>query len=301
MKLQSLRKKSFIGSLVIMALALLVWAVSQFNSYQTSPPSGVVNDGPPALATLLSSNVNNKVIQKWSVTDGSQNITGWLVDLSGQKQIYWSIGDFVIAGGLVDANGINLTEQWATTLGISDAERQPTQQAAQAQRAPIAQQSYSEQDWQALSAAKYIQLGYEQGSADKAIYVFFEPFCGACSSLLTRLRPEIESKKLDVRLVPLAWISSNSVPVIQAMIDGGKDVVWEHEEAKQTKTAYVTAAPTPETKMAIIQNSELMGTLGIQGTPTLFYRDGGEMVKVINNFSAISQAINKVNITASVK
>lgn len=300
MKLQSLSKKSFIAFIVILALALLVWVVSQFSNYKTSLPTGVAKDGPPALATLLSSNANNKVIQKWSVTDGSQNITGWLVDLSGQKQIYWSTGDFVIAGGLVDANGVNLTEQWATTLGISEADRNQPQQAGRAQRAPVAQQTYTEQDWQSLTAAKYIQLGYEQASAEKAIYVFFEPFCSACSSLLARLKPEIESKQLDVRLVPLAWISANSVPAIQAMIDGGKEAVWKHEEAKQTKAAYATATPTPETKMAIIQNSELMGTLGIQGTPTLFYRNGGEMVKVVNNFAAISQAINSLQLSASV-
>ncbi|WP_049793083.1 hypothetical protein [Shewanella baltica] len=279
---------------LIVLLTLIFTFIFQSVFHQNGSAVSVYSGGestPTALTKLLRSNSNNKITQHWSVTDGNAVISGWLVDLAGQKQIYWSVGNFVLAGGLVDQNGVNLTEQWAKTLGVTedDAGTGPVQQ--QAARVPTATQDYTEQDWQSLASATYIQVGVEQSNPDNAIYIFFEPYCGACSGLLERFKPIIDEKGLDVRLIPLAWISSNSVPVIQGMINGGRDAVWAHEAAKISKSPSVTAVPTPETKMAIIQNSELMGTLGVSGTPTVFYRENGVLIKAVNSQAALLKAV----------
>lgn len=281
----------FLDSVLVAVIATLLTA--KFILPEVPAPSSVT---PPAIKNLLSLNSSYKVLETWNVTDQGNSFKGWYLDLAGVKQVYWSQGNFVIAGGLVDGTGENLTEKWAKNFGgttiPAQAQAQTAAQPTSDTGSAVMKSQFSNADWESLKAAKHIEAGYDKKNPDKALYVFFEPYCGYCSRLFKQLRPVIEENHLDVRLIPVAWISPNSVPAIQAMMDGGKDAFWAHEDAKTKGEVGKLGVPTPETKMAIIQNSELMGTMQVQGTPAIFYRDSnGSILRLSSSAAAVQRVI----------
>jgi thiol:disulfide interchange protein DsbG len=232
---------------------------------------------PTTIANLLDKSPRNKLLEQFEVNDKGDLARGWLVDLQGTQQLYWSFGDFVVAGALVGSDGINLTEKYIS-------EKSP---------------GLGDEHWELLTNAMHISANESSNTnKDNALYVFYEPFCGACSSLMNRLSPLMKQNDLDVRLVPVAWISKESPGAIQAMISGKATAFETHEKLKNLRENVPTEEVTASTKAGIIQNGDLMESLQIRGTPAVIYKN--EAGKIINlgvaNDSELSIAIRAIKL-----
>jgi thiol:disulfide interchange protein DsbG len=230
---------------------------------------------PKTLQNLFDKSPRNKLIDSFEVSESGVVAKGWLVDLGGTQQLYWSFGEFVVAGALVGSDGINLTDKF-----ISD--KSPGLNPAL---------------WSQLTSAMHIQASPTVNpNVDNALYVFYEPFCGACSALMNRLIPLMLSNEIDVRLIPVAWLSPDSPGAIQALVDGKSEALAIHEKLKQSGKKVPTADATPETKASIIRNGDLMSAMGVTGTPAVIYKDASG--KVINlgvaSDSELSEAIRVI-------
>lgn len=230
---------------------------------------------PKTLQNLLDKSQRNNLLESFDVTDSGVSAKGWLVDLGGSQQLYWSFGEFVIAGALVGSDGINLTEKMI-------AEKSP---------------GLSSDFWVQLSSAMHIQASPKTSSnPDNALYIFYEPFCGACSALMNRLVPLMLNNDVDVRLIPVAWLSPDSPGAIQALVDGKSEAFALHEKLKQSGKKVPTSEPTPETKANIIRNGDLMSAMGVTGTPAVIYKDAsGKIINLgVASDSELSEAIRTI-------
>lgn len=230
---------------------------------------------PKTLQNLLDKSPRNKLVDSFETTESGVVAKGWLVDLGGTQQLYWSFGQFVVAGALVGSDGINLTDKF-----ISD-------------KAP----GLSPDLWLQLTSAMHVQASPTVNpNDDNALYIFYEPFCGACSALMNRLVPLMLNNELDVRLIPVAWLSPDSPGAIQALVDGKSEAFAIHEKLKQSGKKVPTREVTPQTKAEIIKNGDLMSAMGVTGTPAVIYKgDNGKVINLgVATDSELSEAIRSI-------
>ncbi|MGI2184417.1 thioredoxin fold domain-containing protein [Shewanella oncorhynchi] len=210
---------------------------------------------PPQLDNLIQKGVVNVV-----ETFKHDTLTGWLVENNGDHHLYWATqDDYVIAGPLIDKNGINLTSKYLE-------EKKPVP-------------NYNDVFAQFEKQATYISTHPERagGESKEVLYVFAEPFCGWCSKLHKELQPAIAAG-LEVRWVPVAFLRGNSSDVIEHFLsaDNPLSAMNEHELLREQGKPVNTKPVTQATRAKIELNGEFMKRFDIHGTPGLVYEIGGK-------------------------
>jgi thiol:disulfide interchange protein DsbG len=209
---------------------------------------------PPALETLQKQ--GGVIGQNFPAPDG---LTGWVVQIQGRSLIVYTTpsGQYALSGALVDKGGNNLTEQYGNT--------------------------YIEQP----AANKLIsQLTGDPTLIDEGdvhapdLYAYADANCSFCNKLWTELRPYVQSGKVHVHWVMLAFLKESS-PGRAAAILASPDRLAaltldeskfdkEHEEGGIQPLDPIPAALVGAMKAHEAQMAEA----GSQGTPLLLYRKG---------------------------
>ncbi|MDF4421890.1 thioredoxin fold domain-containing protein [Vibrio parahaemolyticus] len=205
----------------------------------------------------------NNLIQKGVVdvvdTFKHDNFTGWLVENNGEHHLYWATQDnYVIAGPLIDQNGMNLTSKYLE-------EKKPVP-------------NYDDVFADFEKEATYISTHPERSGDGKGVlYVFAEPFCGWCSKIHKELQPAIAAG-LEVRWVPVAFLRANSADVIEHFLSADNPVAAmdEHELLREQGKPVNSKPVSSVTKAQIEKNSAFMKRFGIRGTPGLVYEIDGK-------------------------
>jgi thiol:disulfide interchange protein DsbG len=210
---------------------------------------------PPALVSLQKQGA--VIGQRFPAPDG---LTGWVVKIQGRNVIVYTTpsGSYAMSGALVDDGGNNLTEKFSNT--------------------------YIEQP----AAAKLVdQLANDPMLVDEGdphapeLYAYADANCSFCNKLWTELRPYVQSGKVRVHWVMLAFLkdtSSGRGAAILAAPDRLAALMTDESkfDKKHEEGGIPPMDPIPPKVSAALQNhAAQMAEAGGQGTPLLLYRKAG--------------------------
>lgn len=186
-----------------------------------------------------------------------EGLTAYLVvGNDEQEYVYWvnDKQEFVSTGSLITKDGVNLTQRYLEQYGSDDTDK-----------------------LMALNDGGLVLKNSSNTNTSASMYVFYEPHCGYCKKLHGEIAPYIE-QGLDVRLVPVSFLSKNSPNVIQALKDSN-NLFEDLKRSDKGQLANVARADG-DTIKELSKNSQVMRSLGIRGTPGVVYSDANGKFRV---------------------
>jgi thiol:disulfide interchange protein DsbG len=196
--------------------------------------------------------------------DAPSHLKGWVIEKNERYTILFSTADnqTLLAGDLIDADGINLTEKYAD-LYIPKPDLSPF--------------------YAALEKSHYIAEG-TLNSPKSVIYVFFDPNCPFCHFAWQALQT-YEAAGLQVRWIPVAYLTESSTGKAAAIMQ-----TKDHLAAfRKNEEGYNPAnheggikpvKPSADSQKQLQAHSEFMHQFGITGTPAIVWKDAQGKVQL---------------------
>lgn len=212
----------------------------------------------PALAQPWPAPIRN--IQEQGVTIVKQfaapgGMTGFAARAGGRPLALYLTpdGEHVIVGTLLDAEGKNLSKPV-----LDAAVTKPDRQSA----------------WPQLEDAHWVADG--QADAPRKIYVFTDPNCPYCHKFYAAARPWVEAGKVQLRHILVGIIKPSSPAKAAAILAADEpSAALSRHEANYKRGGITPLDDIPSAlRQKVMANNTLMSSLGIRGTPGLFYRTG---------------------------
>ncbi|MGH8210092.1 MAG: thiol:disulfide interchange protein DsbG [Steroidobacteraceae bacterium] len=132
---------------------------------------------------------------------------------------------------------------------------------------------------QRLDRARWISAGAK--SRARVVYVFSDPECPYCNELWKKLQ-SVRAPEVQIRYLMVAVIDADSVGKAAAILES-KDpamALARHERHYADGGIAPLAIIQPATRATLAVNGDLMGALGIHGTPGLVYLNDRNEVAV---------------------
>lgn len=229
-------------------------------------------------AALLSLQKQGAVIgQRFPAPDG---LTGWVVKIQGRNVIVYTTasGEHALSGALVDKAGDNLTEQYADTY---------IEQPAANKLATM--------------LAGDPMLVDEGAPNAPELYAYADANCIFCNRLWTEIRPYVQSGKVRVHWVMVAFLKDTS-PGRGAAIMAAPDrlaALTQDESKFDTQHEQGGIPPLDPVPPALVgalkAHAAEMAEAGAQGTPLLLYRKGSNWILSDGMPRDIQTFLNMVN------
>ena len=199
------------------------------------------------------------------------NLTGWVVSQGpGKNLVVYTPekGDVFIIGNMITSEGKNLTKEYLDT------------------HAPKPEY---DKLWGLLEKSSWVATGTLK-NPKSIVYVFKDFNCGYCHLAWKALEP-YESKGLQVRWVPVAFLAESSVTkaafVMQAK--NKQQAFDEIQKAWGNRNAQFPVSPSTATVEAIQKNGELMNEWGFRGTPATLYKNSKGEVEAKGGMFRLSE------------
>ncbi|AGA86155.1 thiol:disulfide interchange protein DsbG [Stutzerimonas stutzeri] len=161
-------------------------------------------------------------------------------------------GEHVLIGSLLDANGEDLTR---------------------GQLEKLVYEPLGKEMWTRMQDSSWIADG--KADAPRIVYMFSDPNCPYCNMFWKQARPWVDSGKVQLRHIMVGMLRADSAGKSAALLSA-KDpqaALNEHEAAgKASKLKALEKIPA-ELEEQLTANLMLMGELGAQATPAIFYLD----------------------------
>lgn len=192
--------------------------------------------------------------------DAPAGMTGYAARAPGQDVMLYATpdGSHVIAGDMLDATGQN----------VSDVHR-------------MKYLTEAPEVWDQIESRPWIAIGAEEPS--RIVYMITDPNCPYCNAVWRASEPYY-ADGVQVRHVMVGILGPTSMPKAAA-IQGADDpaaALARHEEAFAEGGIEVPEEVSAEAESAVMDNNGLMMSLGITGTPALFYKDDdGAVHKIV--------------------
>nr|WP_237234836.1 thiol:disulfide interchange protein DsbG [Pseudomonas sp. TCU-HL1] len=161
-------------------------------------------------------------------------------------------GEHVLVGSLLDAKG-------------SDLSQEPLEQ--------LVYQPMGKEMWERMEKSAWIADGSPK--ATRIVYLFSDPNCPYCNLFWQQARPWVESGKVQLRHIMVGMLRPDSAGKAAALL-GAKDpqaALNAHEAAGKASTLKPQDKVPGEVRKHLAENLDLMGEMGAQATPTVFYLD----------------------------
>lgn len=218
------------------------------------------------LPLQLIENQGGEIVDSFSAPSG---ITGYLVDFRGNAVSVYVSADknYLFTGKMLDAKGRDMGNE-ALENYI---------------RGPL-----SEKKWQTLLSSNWISDGNQ--TAEKVIYTFTDPNCPYCKKFWENVRPWVDSGDVQVRHILVGILKADSYGKSAAILSA-KDpakALLEHESGVNGAIRPLDS-PSKKVQEALDENHLLMKTLGISGTPAIYYKDKTNTVKLHMGLPSASQ------------
>ncbi len=199
-------------------------------------------------------------------------LTAW-AGYIGQRPISLFVtpdGKHVIAGTLLDVEGNEVAES-----ALQEAVRGPM----------------TEPVWKKLEASHWIQDG--KNGAPRMVYVFTDPNCPYCNKFWADARPWVDSGKVVLRHVMVGILTPTSAGKAAALLADKNPAAaleaYERGHMAQNGKTLATGRPRPlgdeglkplatipsDVQAKLAANEQLMGSLRLQATPAMVWRDAG--------------------------
>ncbi|MFO1351210.1 MAG: thiol:disulfide interchange protein DsbG [Gammaproteobacteria bacterium] len=187
-------------------------------------------------------------------------LTGYVVKYQGQRSVLYLLSDrkHVLVGNLLGEDGQDLTAEHLV-------ENSPKQDLNVV--------------WNKLEKATWVAEGAKEPKS--VVYVIADPYCPYCNAFWQASQP-YKAAGLQLRWVWVSYLREDGEAKAAAILESADPgaAIAQHESAFKAGGIAPLANPKTETLAAIRANSALMDELGVNGTPTLFYRDAKGEVRV---------------------
>jgi len=196
------------------------------------------------------------IIKQFKAPDG---MTGFAARAGNRPLALYLTPDrkHVIVGTLLDADGNNLTKPV-----LDAAVDKPNRQSA----------------WPKLEQSSWVADGKDD--APRKIYVFTDPNCPYCHKFYEIARPWVEAGKVQLRHIPVGILkptSAGKAAAILAADDPGKALRRHESNYERGGIEPMDDIPS-QLRQKVSANNMLMSSLGVRGTPGMFYRgEDGEV------------------------
>lgn len=206
------------------------------------------SDYPPALEYMVSSGAA-EVVDTFETE--TSDLDGYVVKQpDGSHVIVYGMGDYAMAGVLVNPDGDNLTKQYSATH--------------------IPKPDHSSVGEQ-LAGNEFL---VSEGSEDAPeIYVFSDPNCPYCKKFFTESRQLVEEGKVRIHWVMVAFLHQTSETISSAVMSGGVEVLAQAKTTDRQKAPKASNVPASHAN-ELEENNKAMSAVGISGTPGFLYKNG---------------------------
>lgn len=166
----------------------------------------------------------------------------------GNKMVAWTDkkGNYLMPGPLFNKDGENLSEKFLN------------EQAGYVTPAKLAEKVTSE--------------GFMAGTKGPVLTIFFEPYCGYCNALFEKMKPMVESGKIQARIIMVGFLRPDSVPrAANIQFDPNPWKALTTWEGIKDKSKAKTAEAPSDQISKIQELNNLMNSAGQTGTPAILY------------------------------
>lgn len=219
-----------------------------------------------------------KVLASQAV-DGTP-LTAWLLQMGPRMGVVYTGpgGRYLIAGGQV------LTEK-----GVA-----PVSQT-------LLQDYYTHHDFKPLvEALRKEGALVHQGHAGPLVYVFWDPNCIYCHKLWDEVQSAIGAGKLQVDWAPVAILKPSSAAKAAAILASPSPLKAMREDETRFNTRTEEGGITPPGKLPakareqVQANTRLFERYGMQGTPSIVYRDPAGAWHVIPGYVPLQELLTRI-------
>lgn len=263
--------------LVTISLAAILNAVPAF-----AQTGGPVPDVPEALEGLVDRGAQVRYLGK------QHGMDGWIAIYQGQEQYYYVTADkkAFVTGLMFGADGRPITVEQ-----VRDLQRQSgavLDLLAQPDEAPVAQQSTlskigdviktespGERMFADIENSNWIRLG---DASAPIMYSFVDPQCPHCHEMIKKLRGDIDTGRIQVRIVPVGFAQGSlAQAALLLAAPNGAELFFRHLDGD----ANALPAKSDISTQAIQKNMALMQAWKFNVTPLNAYRGKDGTVKLV--------------------
>lgn len=239
------KKISLLVLLSLLLLATPLLAATTAKEEQASTLLTPAMEKPEAIQHLENQGLD--VLRRFPVGD---SLVGWVVSFGGQDLVVYTTldGDYLINGVILDAQGVDLTEEHQKTW-------------------------LPRPQWQDLEAAytlvePRLQQAASEQAASAEIYLFFDPNCPFSQLAWLALQPYREAG-LTLHWIPVAYLKPDSRHRAAALLDAEQpeELLALNMQNQGQPEARLDAAIETHHREQLQANMKLMQALGINGTP----------------------------------
>jgi len=158
----------------------------------------------------------------------------------------------------------------------------------------IADSGFGAAQWAMLEKATWVVEGNPH--AKRVVYVFADTRCPYCHHLWEASQKWLERGNVQVRTIPVAVISPDSLPEAAVILDADDPAkAWQESER------HFGSNPKPDvdagsklSRQKIRANSMLMNVLGFHGTPSVVYKDADGGIRVLRGLPRDPDTLREV-------
>lgn len=254
-------------------VTMIAIAFASASLHAQSAPSAPQGDLPPALSLILKGAPGAKVEKRFPASPALPGWNGWLVSASSEHAIFFSTpdGKHLIAGDILDENGVNLTKQ-----AMDDHTPKLDSTAL----------------WSALEAAPVVIEGAKGKAARTVVYAIADPNCPFCHLAWKALRPHLQADPgLQVRWIMVGFLRPDSATKSAYVLEAKDPEQALGRMMLSAQTAPKVDRISPATQAKLAQGLEVMRNARAKGTPALFWRDAEGKVRRIDGMPRMSQLV----------
>jgi thiol:disulfide interchange protein DsbG len=172
-------------------------------------------------------------------------------------------GEHAIIGTMLDAEGNEVTSQALEPI-IQEGRRAAQKDA-----------------WPRLERGHWVPDG--SADADRVLYVFTDPNCPYCHKLWQRTRDAVAAGDVQLRHIMVGILKPSSPGKAAAILGADKpgDMFTRNEQRFESGGVEPVSAIPSAIQKQLTANRDLMRSLGIRGTPAVFYRDAGGDIRSV--------------------
>ena len=127
--------------------------------------------------------------------------------------------------------------------------------------------------WSKLEDSDWVADGSDD--AEVVLYTFTDPNCPYCYRFREMANPWIEAGKVQLRHILVGILKEDSAPKAATILatDDPESALRQHHENYEEGGIEVDRSVVSQTYNDVMANGELMSSLGLQATPSTFYRN----------------------------
>ena len=186
--------------------------------------------------------------------DAPGGMKGYVGEMQGRPMSAFLTADgkHVIIGTLLAEDGTNISQEQVEKL--------------------LMEPRFAEA-WSKLEDSDWVGDGSDE--AEVVLYTFTDPNCPYCYRFREMANPWIEAGKVQLRHILVGILKEDSAPKAATILatDDPESALRQHHENYEEGGIEVDRSVVSQTYNDVMANGELMSSLGLQATPSTFYRN----------------------------